>query len=125
MMGRGQEVALVAVTALVRDDEVLDGVVGMTRPGDEVIHLGASAGRVLFSGKYSMSDLLSRIAKGATIKSTELTRAFDIAAHRERYPDGIILFVTDDNRKLHFPVEDRELPERPGSIVTALVPKAG
>ena len=86
---------------------------------------GASGGRVLFSGKYSMSDLLSRIAKGADIKVTELTNEFDIAAHRERYPDGVILFVTDDNNKLHFPVEDAELPERPGSVVTALIPKAG
>ena len=86
---------------------------------------GASGGRVLFSGKYSMSDLLSRIAKGADIKVTELTKEFDIAAHRERYPDGVILFVTDDNNKLHFPVEDAELPERPGSVVTALIPKAG
>ena len=86
---------------------------------------GASGGRVLFSGNYSMSDLHSRIAKGADIKATELTKEFDIAAHRERYPDSIILFVTDDNNKLHFPVEDAELPERPGSIVTALIPKAG
>jgi CPA1 family monovalent cation:H+ antiporter len=86
---------------------------------------GASGGRVLFSGKYSMSDLLSRIAKGADIKVTELTKEFDISAHRERYPDSVILFVTDDNNKLHFPVEDTELPERPGSIVTALIPKTG
>jgi CPA1 family monovalent cation:H+ antiporter len=86
---------------------------------------GASGGRVLFPGKYSMSDLLSRIAKGADIKVTELTKEFDIAAHRERYPDGVILFVTDDNTKLHFPVEDTEFPERPGSIVTALIPKTG
>ena len=86
---------------------------------------GASGGRVLFPGKYSMSDLLSRIAKGADIKVTELTKEFDIAAHRERYPDGVILFVTDDNNKLHFPVEDTEFPERPGSIVTALIPKTG
>ncbi len=83
---------------------------------------GESAGRVLFSGKYSMSELLSKIAAGARTKSTELTKEFDIAAHRERYPDSIILFVTDDNHKLHFPVEDAELPERPGSIVTALIP---
>jgi hypothetical protein len=86
---------------------------------------GESGGRVLFSGKYSVSDLLSRIAKGAEVRSTELTREFGIEAHRERYPDGIILFVTDDNRKLHFPVRDAELPERPGSVVTALVPKSG
>jgi NhaP-type Na+/H+ or K+/H+ antiporter len=83
---------------------------------------GESGGRVLFSGKYSMSDLLSRIAKGGEIKVTELTKEFDIAAHRERYPDGIILFVTDDKHKLHFPVQDAELPERAGSIVTSLIP---
>ena len=84
---------------------------------------GESGGRVLFSGKHSMNDLLSRIAKGAEIKATELTREFDIAAHRERYPDGIILFVTDDKHKLHFPVADAELPESPGSILTMLLPE--
>jgi NhaP-type Na+/H+ or K+/H+ antiporter len=84
---------------------------------------GESAGRVLFSGKYSMKALLSRIAKGAEVKTTELTREFDIAAHRERYPDAIILFVTDDSQKLHFPVEDARLPETPGSMVTALLPE--
>ena len=86
---------------------------------------GQSGGRVLFSGKYSMRDLLSKIANGAEVKSTELTREFGMEAHRERYPDGIILFVTDDNGKLHFPVADTRLPERPGSVVTALVPKPG
>lgn len=85
---------------------------------------GQSGGRLLFSGKHSISDLLSRIGRGAEIKSTELTDEFDITAHRERYPDGVILFVTDDRKKLHFPVEDAELPERPGSVVTALVPTA-
>ncbi|MGW8367434.1 MAG: cation:proton antiporter [Gammaproteobacteria bacterium] len=84
---------------------------------------GQSGGRLLFSGEYSISELLSRIGRGAEIKSTELTDEFDITAHRERYPDGIILFVTDDRKKLHFPVEDSELPEKPGSVVTALVPK--
>ena len=84
---------------------------------------GESAGRLLFSGKHSMKALLSQIGKGAEIKSTELTREFDIAAHRERYPDAIILFVTDENRKLHFPVEDAKLPESSGSVVTALLPE--
>jgi CPA1 family monovalent cation:H+ antiporter len=85
---------------------------------------GQSAGRVLFAGKYSVSNLLSRIAGGAEVRSTELTSEFDIEAHRERYPDGILLFVTDDNQKLHFPAEDAELPQRPGSVVTTLVPKS-
>jgi CPA1 family monovalent cation:H+ antiporter len=83
---------------------------------------GQSGGRVLFSGKLSVSELLSRIAKGAEIKATELTSEFDINALRERYPDGVILFVTGDNGKLYFPVEGVELPERPGSVVTALIP---
>jgi hypothetical protein len=69
-----------------------------------------------------VSELLSRIAKGAEIKATELTSEFDINALRERYPDGVILFVTGDNGKLYFPVEGVELPERPGSVVTALIP---
>ena len=85
---------------------------------------GESAGRVLFSGKHSMNELLSKIGRGAEIKSTELTKEFDINAHRERYPDGIILFVTTDSGKLRFPVAGAELPERPGSVVTALIPVA-
>jgi CPA1 family monovalent cation:H+ antiporter len=85
---------------------------------------GQSGGRVLFSGKHSINDLLSEIAKGAEIKNTELTQEFDISAHRERYPDGIILFVTDARQKLHFPVADSDLPESPGTIVTMLLPGA-
>jgi NhaP-type Na+/H+ or K+/H+ antiporter len=85
---------------------------------------GESAGRVLFAGEHSMSELLSMIGRGAEVKSTELTKEFDISAHRERYPDGIILFVTTDSGKLHFPVAGTELPGRPGSVVTALIPVA-
>jgi NhaP-type Na+/H+ or K+/H+ antiporter len=85
---------------------------------------GESGGRVLFAGKYSINDLLSKIARGAEIKNTELTKEFDISAHRERYPDGIILFVTDARQRLHFPVADSELPESPGTIVTTLLPDA-
>ena len=85
---------------------------------------GESGGRVLFSGDHSINDLLSKIAKGAGVKTTELTQEFDMAAHRERYPDGIILFVTDASNKLHFPVAEAELPENPGSVVTMLLPEA-
>lgn len=84
---------------------------------------GGTGGRLLFAGKHSMADLLSRISRGSEVKATELTKEFDIAAHRERYPDGIILFVTDEDGKLHFPAGDAELPEGPGSVVTALVPE--
>ena len=83
---------------------------------------GESGGRVLFSGKYSINDLLATIASGAEIKNTELTQEFVISAHRERYPKGIILFVTDTRQRLHFPVADSELPESPGTIVTMLLP---
>lgn len=85
---------------------------------------GESGGRVLFSGKHSINDLLAKIAEGAEIKNTELTQEFDMSAHRERYPDGIILFVTDARQKLHFPVADSELPESPGTTVTSLLPDA-
>ena len=85
---------------------------------------GESGGRVLFSGKHSINDLLAKIGRGAEIKNTELTQEFDISAHRERYPDGIILFVTDARKKLHFPVADSELPESPGTTVTMLLPDA-
>jgi len=85
---------------------------------------GESGGRILFSGKLSMSDLLHRIEQGADVRTTELTDEFDIAAHRERYPDSVILFVTDEDGRLHFPVEGAGLPDDPGSIVTALIPAA-
>jgi len=83
---------------------------------------GESGGRILFSGKLSMSDLLHKVEQGADVRTTELTDEFDIEAHRECYPDGVILFVTDENGRLHFPVEGAELPGDPDSAVTALIP---
>src|SRR5438874_1294354 len=41
---RGEEVALLRVAARVRDDEVLEAVVGVARPRDEVVHVRRLAG---------------------------------------------------------------------------------
>src|SRR2546426_3228683 len=41
---RGEEVALLRVAARVRDDQVLEAVVGVARPRDEVVHVRRLAG---------------------------------------------------------------------------------
>src|SRR5437879_10532476 len=41
---RGEEVALLRVAARVRDDQVLEAVVGVARPRDEVVHVRRRAG---------------------------------------------------------------------------------
>jgi hypothetical protein len=81
---------------------------------------GESAGRVLFGGKHSVSDLNELLERGAEPRSTELTETFGLAEYRAKYPDRLILFVTSDDGQLRFPVEDREITAEPGSTVTAL-----
>src|SRR5438128_4614595 len=44
MRRRGEEVALLRVAARVRDDQVLEVVVGVARPRDEVVHVRRLAG---------------------------------------------------------------------------------
>src|SRR5205823_6376949 len=44
MRRRGEEVALLRVAARVRDDQVLEAVVGVARPRDEVVHVRRLAG---------------------------------------------------------------------------------
>jgi hypothetical protein len=40
-------------------------------------------------------------------------------------PASVVSIAVAIIEKLHFPFEDAQLPERPGSIVTALVPGPG
>src|SRR6266446_5818909 len=44
MRRRGEEVALLGIAARVRDDQVLEAVVGVARPRDEVVHVRRLAG---------------------------------------------------------------------------------
>lgn len=82
---------------------------------------GEAAGRVLFGGKHSMSDLNELLERGAETRTTEFTDAFGLAEYRERYPDRLILFATDEDGLLRFPVDDGEIAAGTGSTVTALV----
>jgi hypothetical protein len=81
---------------------------------------GEAAGRVLFGGKYSMSDLNELLERGAEPRTTELTEAFGLAEYRARYPDRLILFVTDEDGRVRFPLDEKEIPVEPGTTVTAL-----
>ena len=81
---------------------------------------GESAGRVLFGGKYSMSDLNELLERGAEPRTTELTQAFGLTEYREKYPERLILFVTDKASEVRFPLDDRELPAEAGWTITAL-----
>jgi CPA1 family monovalent cation:H+ antiporter len=81
---------------------------------------GEAGGRVLFGGKYSMSDLNELLERGAEPRTTELTEAFGLAAYRARYPDRLILFVTDEDGRVRFPVDEKEIAAEPGTTVTAL-----
>lgn len=83
---------------------------------------GAVSGRVLFGGELAIDDLVSRILAGQLPKTTELTAEFDIEDYRQKNPDGLILFATDDSGKLRFPVDDERFKPVAGWTITALMP---
>jgi hypothetical protein len=67
-----------------------------------------------------MSDLNELLERGAEPRTTELTEAFGLAAYRARYPDRLILFVTDEDGRVRFTVDEKEIAAEPGTTVTAL-----
>ena len=82
---------------------------------------GAVSGRVLFGGKLSIEELVTRIAEGQTPKTTELTEEFDLDDYREQNPGSLILFAIDKNDQLRFPVDDEPFEPSAGWSITALV----
>ena len=85
---------------------------------------GVAGGRILFDGAHSIDALLSRIAKGATAKTTELSDEFGFAEYQEKHPTNLPIFATDKNSRLRFPVHDEEFAPANGWRVTALVDPA-
>ena len=82
---------------------------------------GETGGRILFGGVRSMDNLLDIAESGVTPRTTEITDSFSFEDYRSQHPDRIILFITDDNNRLRFPVDEDSIKVPPGSRVTALV----
>jgi CPA1 family monovalent cation:H+ antiporter len=83
---------------------------------------GQSAGRLLYGGQHSIEDIEKMVRLGMEPKTTDLTDEFDIDDYRTRYPERLLLFLTDKRGRLRFPREAGEPDARPGWKVTALAP---
>ena len=82
---------------------------------------GEAAGRLLFDGKLSMSELFALFQGEYKIKTTELTENFGYTDYRRQHPDLHILFITTESGRVHFPVGEETLRLSAGSRITALV----
>lgn len=83
---------------------------------------GQSAGQVLYGGEHSVEDIQALAGSGMEPRTTELTDTFGAAEYLEKYPDRFILFATDGDGRLRFPLEAGETKARPGWRITALAP---
>lgn len=86
---------------------------------------GEIGGRMLFGGRQSIDDLITRIARGQIPKTTELTAEFGIDDYVSRNPDCLILFATDAEDRLRFPVDDESFSPGAGWTITALTGESG
>ena len=82
---------------------------------------GVAGGRILFDGANTIDTLLSRINKGATAKTTELSDEFGFAEYQKEHPTNLPIFAIDGNGRLRFPVHDEEFAPADGWQVTAIV----
>ena len=82
---------------------------------------GEAGGRILWSGRLSVDDLMERVSADVVVRSTTMTPNFGFDDYRDRYPDALILFMTDPAGRLHFPVGVEDMPVRSGWTVTAFV----
>jgi CPA1 family monovalent cation:H+ antiporter len=82
---------------------------------------GQAAGRVLFDGEKSMDDLHDIFSGDVDTKTTELTANFTFADYREKHPTRLVLFFTQKDGRIQFPVGDAIGSLSEGDRVTALV----
>ncbi len=76
----------------------------------------------LFGPDLTLTMLEDRLQQGWYIKTTRLSKAFDLAAfHAEHGDDALPLFSVDDKGHVRVVTETQALPTRPGWSVTALV----
>jgi len=81
------------------------------------------AGSRLFGENVTHTMLASMISKGAEIRGTQLTDAFDYASYHEKYGKGLIpLFALDDDGELRVFHAGRELEPASGWTVFSLLP---
>jgi CPA1 family monovalent cation:H+ antiporter len=93
-----------------------------TEKADKHQVTGQSAGRLLYGGQFSIEELEKCVRLDMEPKTTEITDAFGIDAYRDRYPERVILFVTDKDGRPRFPLESGDPDVRAGWKITALAP---
>ena len=131
LTGIGRLVALTAnnevnsLAALHFSDAFGDRQVFQLPPGEEQrAENGVPAhlrGRFLFDPQATYANLASKFARGADIKTTNLSSEFDLDAFRRTYPDAIPLFILGDNGSVSVYTVDNPPPGRPGQRIMAIV----
>ncbi len=82
---------------------------------------GEAAGRVLFGGERSVDELGEILSEGGEIKTTEIKDSYTFAEYREKHPERIILFISDADGNIRFPLSEDSNDIVTGDKVTALV----
>lgn len=81
---------------------------------------GEAGGRVLFGGQRSVDELGEVLHAGGEVKTTEITENYSYAEYREKHPDRIILFISDADGNIRFPLGDESEDISDGDKITAL-----
>lgn len=76
-------------------------------------------GRLLFEEWATDKAIEDRVAEGATIRATKLTRSFDWAAYRERNPEALVMILLRQGSPVIVPA-DQSVTGRPDDVVIAL-----
>lgn len=79
------------------------------------------SGRVLFAEDATYAELDRRFAAGDIVKVTKLSDEFGLKDFYEKYPNALLMFVVDSNRKLRIQTTDSELKPTSGQTVIAIV----
>lgn len=82
---------------------------------------GASAGRVLFGGKWSLNDLAELFKGDVDTGTTEITDSFSYADYLDKHPQRIVLFITTADGHIHFPLGEETRKVVIGDRITALI----
>jgi hypothetical protein len=75
---------------------------------------------VLFGGQRSVDELGEVLHAGGEVKTTEITENYSYAEYREKHPDRIILFISDADGNIRFPLGDESEDISDGDKITAL-----
>ena len=97
-------------------------VIGNERESSHEKHMvsGATTGRLLFDGEYTIDALLARVKKGAAAKTTELSKEYGFDRYCAEHPDRLVIFAIDDQGSIRFPVRDANFHPGPGWHVVAV-----